>query len=68
MICRVQRSITPPNAPALIYNESRSFNRFVGLRDVERHFRVGELEFYAEIVWTNGGKIKSLRRLPKQNW
>jgi hypothetical protein len=68
VICKLQRPITPPGDPILIYNESRSVNRFMPQADVVKYFRPGELKFYAEIDWTRDGKIKTIRRLPAQNW
>lgn len=68
MICQLRRQITPPGDPILVYNKSRSLNRFVPNADAVKYFRAGELKFYAEIDWTNEGQIRTLRRLPDQDW
>lgn len=68
MICKFQLPVTPPGAEILVYNQTRSFNRFMDQRDAVKYFRPGEIKFYAEVDWTTDGKIRSLRRLSEQKW
>lgn len=68
MICKFQLPVTPPDAEILVYNQSRSFNRFIKQSDGRKLFRPGEVKFYAEVDWKTDGRIISLSRLPDQDW
>lgn len=67
MIVKVQRALFPPNAPALIYNKSRTVmqTRQLSKKDLAKFGEDMKAYFQAK---HEDGKITLIKRNPDEDW
>lgn len=68
-IFKIQRSLFPPDADCLVYNEDRSVQGQFPVTKEMRDFMGDDMKVYVRGVWRKkDGKLEIDERLEDQNW